>query len=324
MRGLSTSASMLLANIFMAFAATLAVAGAPSGQSIKLIVPAQTGGGTDVFARELAKTAGKLLDANVVVDNKDGGGGTLGITHLIAARPDGHTLALVWNGPLTATPHNLAVPYLPAHYRPLLSIGYSSYVLCTRADANVQDAQSFAAWLSAGNGKLTYGHDGSGGTMHLAAERIFLRLGISLRGVPFGGSAETAQALVGGRIDIYGGSISPILPLVAAGKVKCPLLTSVSGNPALPQAEGLGVLGLEAEETVLWWLLLAPAGTPEEVVKRLEEAFRAAAAAEPFLKLLSRSGAIARALDGKSTERLLLDEFAALAAISRTVANKKQ
>ncbi|MEZ5774998.1 MAG: tripartite tricarboxylate transporter substrate binding protein [Hyphomicrobiaceae bacterium] len=278
---------------------------------------------TDTFARALAHIAAAALGQEIVIDNKDGGGGALGVTHLVAARPDGYTLALVWNGPLTATPHNLTVPYAPTNYRPLLSIGYSSYVLCMRTGPDVANAASFAAHLKANDGKLSYGHDGAGGTMQLAAERVFDRLGVSLRGVPFGGAAETAEALVGGMIDVYGGSLPPILPHVAAGRVVCPLLTSAGGNEALPGAEGLGALGLEAEETVLWWGLLVPANTPEDIVARLTDAFAAAVRSPQFETLLRRKGAVPRLLGGSETAALINEEFAALAQVSRAIASRQ-
>lgn len=311
------------------FAASLTLIAAPDeglaypDKPITIIVPAQPGGGTDTFAREIARLVGQRLGQPVIVENKDGAGGAFGISSLVAARPDGYTLAFTWNGPLTATPHSLTVPYTQENYRPLLSIGYSSYILCMRPNSGAPNAKAFAALLKERSGKLTYGHDGSGGTMQLAAERIFNRLGAQLRGIPFGGAGETAEALVGGQIDIYGGSVPPILPFLAAGKVQCPLLTSAGGNPAVPKAQGLSDLGIDAEETLLWWGLIAPANVPDDIIARLEAAFTAAVETASVIKLVDRNGASIRVLDGESTAKLIATEFAALAATSRMQAARR-
>ncbi len=291
---------------------------------LTLIVPAEPGGGTDTFARSLAHLVAPRLGQKVVLDNKSGGGGTLGITHLVAARPDGYTLAFAWNSPLTAAPHHFTVPYAPGNYVPVMSIGYSSYVLCARTSSGMSDARSFAQKLKASSGRLSYGHAGSGGTLHLAAERIFQRLGADLRSVPFGGAGEIAQALLAGQIDVYGGSLPPILPHIAKGTVSCPLLTSTDRNPAAPKAEGLDALGLADEETVLWWGLFAPAGTPVDVVGRIELAFMGAAGTDEFRDLVENKGAKHRLLAGAETGAMLQREFTALSGVAKIVAMQKQ
>ena len=285
---------------------------------LTLIVPAQPGGGTDTFARAMAKLVSPNMSRPVKVVNIDGGGGTLGVTHLVAARPDGNTLAMVWNGPLTATPHSLTVPYSPENYKPLLSIGYSSYVFCMRAEGGPATAAEFAERLKASDGALSYSHDGAGGTMQLAAERIFGKIGATVKGVPFGGAGESAIALMSGKVDIYGGSIAPIMPYIKSGEVTCPLLTSAGGNPAIPDAQGLEALGLQDEETVLWWTVLAPQDLQDDVRSQLEEAFADATADPEFRTLMESKGAVARTSGSAETEELLHKEFAALAKVARS------
>ena len=141
-----------------------------------------------------------------------------------------------------------------------MSIGYSSYVLCAQPDFPAANAQEMIAHIKANPGKFTYGNDGVGGTMQLAAERIFRKLDVRVRPVPFGGAGETAKNFLGGHVTFYGGSLPPILPHAKAGKAKCLILTSADGNSALPEASGLSSLGIGSEETVLWWGLIAPKG----------------------------------------------------------------
>lgn len=302
-----------------AASALQALGGEYPERPVSLIVPAPTGGGTDIFARGLARMVEPTFGQKIVIDNKAGGGGALGVTHLVAARPDGYTVAFVWNSPLTATPHHLTVPYSPDQYRTVMSIGYSSYVLCAPSTLQVSGAKDFVRYLKANSGKLSYGNDGSGGTMQLAAERLFTRIGANLRGIPHSGAGDTARALLGGQINLYGGSLPPILPHVASGKVKCHLLTSAGRNAALPETDGLDAIDLANEETVLWWGLLVPVNTPNAVVARLEKEFSIAAMSDEFKALLDRQGAVRRVLDGADTNRLLKQEFHALSDIARTV-----
>lgn len=320
------TSSSLAAGRAVALAAVLALglAGAAAAQNfpnrpITLIVPAPPGGGTDVFARALGEIVEGALRQKVVIENRAGGGGTLGVTQVVAARPDGHTLGFIWNSPLTTSPHSLQVAYTPQNYRAIMSIGFSSYVLCTRPDFPAGNAAEFIARLKEPNARYTYGNDGVGGTMQLAAERIFAATGVKMRGIPFGGAGETARNFLGGHVDVYGGSLPPILPHVQAGAAKCLLLTSAEGNPALPGAQGLNAINAGSEETVLWWGLIAPANTPEPVVAQLEKAFMEAASSDRFREILDRQGATQRVLDGRATAELIRTELEALGKVARSL-----
>lgn len=304
--------------------ATVAWAQSYPTRPITMIVPAPPGGGTDVFARALAEIVEPVLKQKVVIENRGGGGGTLGVTQLVTAKPDGYTLAFIWNSPLTTSPHSLQVVYTPESYRPVMSIGFSSYVLCTQPDFPAKDAKDMIAKLKEPGAKFTYGNDGVGGTMQLAAERIFSASGVKVRAIPFSGAGETAKNFLGGHVDFYGGSLPPILPHVQAGKAKCLLLTSASDNPALPDAKGLDALGLGKEETVLWWGLIAPKGTPDAVVAELEKVFSEAANSGKFKDVMAKQGATVRVLDGKATGDLINTEFNALGAVAKSVGIEKK
>lgn len=284
-------------------------------EPIRLIVPAPPGGGTDVFARLLAELAGPGLGRDIVVDNVAGASGAVGVTLLTTAPPDGDTIAFVWNGPLTAAPLTLPVTYTTQSYKAVMSIGYSSYVLCGPADA-VGESRHFVDNLKSTVG-LTYGNDGSGGTMQLAAERLFRKLGARVQAVPFSGAGEVARNFADGFIDIYGGSITPILGQVRDGKASCFLLTASGRNGAVPEALGLDELGLEGETTVLWWGLIAPARTPPDTLAALQEAFIAAASSERFQQEMIKQGAISRILGSQETMDLIIAESTDLERVAR-------
>ncbi len=224
-------ASSLLA---LTLLAVPAIAQTYPSRPVTMIVPAPTGGGTDVFARVLAEIVEADLKQKFVVENRGGAGGTLGTTQIVTAKPDGYTIGFIWNSPLTTSPHSLNVAYTPDSYRAVMSIGYSSYVLCAQPNFPAKDAREMIEALKAPGAKFTYGNDGVGGTMQLAAERIFRELGVKVRGIPFGGAGETAKNFLGGHVDFYGGSLPPILEHEKAGKAKCLLLTSAGATRRFP------------------------------------------------------------------------------------------
>lgn len=303
----------------LALLAAPAVAQTYPARPVTMIVPAPTGGGTDVFARVLAEIVEADLKQKFVVENRGGAGGTLGTTQIVTARPDGYTIGFIWNSPLTTSPHSLNVAYTPDSYRAVMSIGYSSYVLCAQPSFPASNAKEMIEKLKAPDVKFTYGNDGVGGTMQLAAERIFRELGVKVRGIPFNGAGETAKNFLGGHVDFYGGSLPPILEHEKAGKAKCLLLTSSGRNQALPGAAGLSEIGLGKAETVLWWGLIVPAGVPDAIVATLEKAFVAAAASDKFRDAMSKQGGTLRVLPGKATDAMIRDELKALGEVAASL-----
>ncbi|MCA3654416.1 MAG: tripartite tricarboxylate transporter substrate binding protein [Methylobacterium sp.] len=303
----------------LALMAAPAVAETYPARPVTMIVPAPTGGGTDVFARVLAEIVETKLKQKFVVENRAGAGGTLGTTQVVTARPDGYTIGFIWNSPLTTSPHSLNVAYTPDSYRAVMSIGFSSYVLCAQPGFPAKDVKEMIAQLKEPGARFTYGNDGVGGTMQLAAERVFRELGIKLRGIPFAGAGETAKNFLGGHVDFYGGSIPPILEHEKAGKAKCLLLTSSGRNSALPAAAGLSEIGMQKAETVLWWGLIVPAGVPDDVHQTLEKAFIAAAASDKFRDTMAKQGATLRVLPGKATDALIRDELKALGEVAASL-----
>lgn len=306
----------------MASPAVFAAEAYPS-RPVQMVVPAPAGGGTDIAARMLAEVSEPFLGQKVVVENKAGGGGTVGIAMLSQAEPDGYTLAAVWNSPLTAAPHSLPVPYTLADYTPIMVISSSSYVLCAQPDFPAETAQEMIAVLKANPGKYTYGNDGVGGTMQLAAERIFKALDVKVRGVPFGGAGETLKNFLGSQVTFYGGSIPPVLPHAKAGKAKCLLVTSAERNPALPQAAGLKDLGIPETATVLWRGIIGPKDMAPATVATVVKAFRHGVETEKFKEFLAQQGEM-QAIAGPAEMKALIEaEYKALGEVAQTIGLKK-
>ena len=227
--------------------AMLPVAGAQEkfpSRPIEIIVPTPPGGGTDIAIRMAAELAEPILGQKVVVSNRAGGGGYLGTSAVVRAKPDGYTLGGLWNAPLTMTPHRQPAPYAPTDYVTISLLDSAPTIFCTKSDFPANSGKEFIEHLRKNPGKLTYGNDGVGGTLHLAAERIFSKFGVQARPVPFGGAGETLKNFLGGHVDIYAGSISPIVPYLKDGSAKCLLLTSAKRVESIPQASSLTANGV--------------------------------------------------------------------------------
>jgi tripartite-type tricarboxylate transporter receptor subunit TctC len=291
---------------------------------ITMIVPAAPGGGTDTFGRKVAELAEKVLGQQITVENRGGGSGTVGMTQVITSKPNGYTIGFAWNSPLTTLPHSLDVPYSKDDYALLMSIGYSAYTICAHPDFPANNGEELIAEVKKNPGKYTLGNDGVGGTMQLAGERIFSKAGAKVRPVPFKGAGDTAKNFLGRHINLYGGSIPPIEQHVAAGTVKCLLMTSAERNSALPKASSLKDIGMESEETVLWWGLVVPAKTPEAVQKKLEAAFMKAASSPEMKKVMENMGAVSRPMNAAETKKIFDTEYAALEQVAESIGLTKK
>jgi tripartite-type tricarboxylate transporter receptor subunit TctC len=310
-------ASMLLAP------AALAQEKFPS-KPIEIIVPTAAGGGTDIAFRMLAEIAEGSLGQKVVVSNKVGGGGMIGMTSIVRAKPDGYTLGGLWNAPLTMTPHMQPAPYSPNDYVAVTLADSAATIFCTKPDFPASNGPEFIEQLKKNPGKYTYGNDGVGGTLHLAAERIFSKVGAKARPVPFAGAGETLKSFLGGHIDIYAGSITPILPYVKEGTAKCLLVTTAKRVDAVPQASSLTDIGVPETQTVLWHGLIAPKGVPPERLAVLEKAFRDAARSDKFRQYMQSRGIEVEASSGADFRKLIDTEYAAMGDVMKSLGLAKQ
>ncbi|WP_427184898.1 tripartite tricarboxylate transporter substrate binding protein [Bordetella bronchialis] len=271
----------LLYRLMPAAVMLLAMTSARATDSVRLIIPTTAGGGTDGFFRILAKESEPYLGKPITVINMCSttgcAGGTIGVSRLVQSEPDGNTLAGVWMGPLTVAPHTLPVAYLPSDYVPVMRLTSAPYAVCTKADFPADTGEQMIELLRMNRDAYTYGTDGVGNSAHIAMARIYKRLDTRQRDVPFKGAGETLAAMLGGHIDIYVGSLPPVMEHVRTGRAKCQFVTSADKVAQLPGAAGLRDLGLADEETLLWRGIIAPKGTPVERLRELEAGFEAAA-----------------------------------------------
>ena len=293
--------------------------GFAAAAELKMIIPTAVGGGTDGFFRIVAREAEPLLNEPVVIVNVAGAGGTLGLGQMVRAAPDGQTVAGVWLGPVTVSPNTMKVPYKPEDYVPVIALSSAPYVLCVKPDFPANNGKEFIDWLRANPGKLTYGTDGLGGPAHLGTARLLRATNTTAQDIPFKGAGETITAFLGGHVDMYVGSVPPVIAHVKAGKAKCVLVTTVDRIAALPNVQSLRDIGLAEEETILWRAVLAPKGTPPARIAQLESAFERAANSAVTRKFLEDSGEALLVRKGAELRQFIDREYAALGKVAQAL-----
>ena len=311
--------SSRVTRLLAAVALAVAVSPALAAEALKLIIPTAPGGGTDGFFRLLAREVEPLLGEPVIVQNVPGAGGTIGLAQMVRSPPDGQTVAGVWLGPVTVSPNTMKVPYTPSDYIPVVQVSSAPYVLCVHPDFPAADGRGLIAALQKDPDKYTYGNDGAGGPGQLATERILRAMKASARDVPFKGAGDTLNSFLGRHVDIYVGSIPPILPHLSAGKAKCLLVTSAERVAALPGAASLGDLGIPNEETILWRALVTPKGTPPERVAKLEAAFEKAATSVASKKFLEDAGEQVAIRKGAALRKYIDNEYEAMGKLAKAL-----
>jgi tripartite-type tricarboxylate transporter receptor subunit TctC len=290
---------------------------------IRIIVPVGAGGGTDVFARALADTASSALGQPVVVENRPGASGTIGVQQVINASSDGYTIGFVWNSPLTAAPHSTNARYTPDDYVAMFDIGYSAYTLCAQPSFPANSLKEMIEEVRARPNTYTWGNEGAGGTLHLGVERVLQTLGLKMTVVPFQGGSQSLNALLGGHISFYGGSVVVGMGAIRAKTMKCLLLTTAEDNPEVPGASGLASIGLADHAVTIWWGMIAPKGIPAERMERLQTAFQDALQSERIHGILVAQGATPRMRTGDTLRTAIHNEYTALGEVAKRLGLQK-
>ena len=299
---ISTPTRSLRSRLFVAAAAALALAlptasvlaqAAYPNKPIRLIVPFPPGGGTDMIARTVAQKLADQNKWNVIVDNRPGAGGNLGVDATAKSAPDGYTLVMGQTSNLAINPSLYAkLPYDPIKdLAPVALVSSSPIVMAAPANSRFK---TFADVVAASKGKpdaLTLGYSGNGTVAHLAGELAENAAGIQLRHIPYKGAAQAMTDLVGGQIDLYMSSVPTLLGQVRNGKLKILAITSAKRSSQLPDVPTLAEQGYKGFEAVTWFGILAPAGTPAPIVAQLNKAInQALQQADVIDKLKSEGG----------------------------------
>jgi len=235
---------------------------------VRLIVTFPPGGSTDTVARIFAPRLGERLGQPVVIENRPGAGGAIGIDATLRSPADGYTIVLAAAGALTII---VNFPNRPAYdptrdLAPITMIGTSPFLLVSQEQVSAREIIERA---KANPGKLAYASGGNGTAMHLSGELFKLMAGVDLVHVPFKGSGPAVTAAAQGQPPLAFADITSALPLLKAGRVKAVAVLSKERSSFLPEVPTLAESGVPGYEAIGWFGLLAPAGTPAPVVSRL-------------------------------------------------------
>jgi tripartite-type tricarboxylate transporter receptor subunit TctC len=310
--------------------AALAAPGIPLGaraqeawpqRTVTLVVPFAPGGPVDNVARPAAEGLRRRLGQPVVVENRAGAGGLVGARHVAAARPDGYTLLVGSSGPLVIAPAAGAAdaPELLRALAPVALIADSPQILVTTAALPVRDLAEFVALARRRPGEINMGSAGIGTTPHLAAELLGQLAGIRLEHVPYRGTGAALPDLMGGKIEALFGDISAVLPLVEAGRIRALATTAAERTPLAPTIPTTAEAGFPALVVRNFQALLAPAGTPPAILRRIATALGEAVAEEAVRGALARQGALPAASGPEHLAAYLATERATWEPVIRAI-----
>ncbi len=247
---------------------------------IRLIVPFPAGGTSDIVARIVAERAAKSLGQNIIIDNRAGAGGNIGMEAAAKAAPDGYTLGYCSIGTcaMNVGVYREKLPYHPERdFVPVMLIGMISNVLVANNKLPVKNIAELVALAKSKPGGLTIASSGYGSSPHLCAELLKDFAGIDLTHVPYKGSAPAIADLEGGQIDLFFDNSPSILPHIKAGSIRALAVTGTKRLPALPDVPTLQQAGFKEFLVEPWFGILAPAKVPPAILAKLNEAFNDAA-----------------------------------------------
>jgi len=237
---------------------------------VRIVVPYPPGGTSDIIGRLVADRLAEAWGQSVIVENRAGAGGTIGVEAVARAAPDGHTLVLGVTGPLTIAPSlQPRLGYDPQ--RDLVAITLVAAVpslIAVHPSVNAQTLPELIALAKAQPGKLTFASAGSGTSVHLAGELLKAMAGIDLVHVPYKGGAPALNDTIGGQVSMIIENMPQLLPHVRAGRIRALALTSTGRSQALPDVPAAAE-ALPGYEATTWFGLLAPAGTSAEIARRI-------------------------------------------------------
>lgn len=240
-------------------------------RAVTLVVPLAPGGSTDVLSRALAQHLMGVLGQPVIVENRPGAGGTVAHAQVARARADGYTLLVSTNSSYSIAPHLYQLTYDPvAAFAPVTLIATTAQALCVHRDVPAQDLAGLIALAKARPGSLAFSSAGIGFTSHLAGELLSAMAGVSLLHVPYRGGGPATQALMAGEVQINFADTTTALTMVQGGAVRAFAVTGAAPSPQFPGVPTMEAAGLPGYRSMTAYALLAPAGTPEAVLNRLQ------------------------------------------------------
>ena len=267
----------------MALAAWAATAGAGTAwaqapfphKTLSLVVPYSPGGPTDAMARTLANAIKPILGQTMIVENKAGAGANIGAEFVARAEADGHTLLFGTSAPLAINVHLYQkINYDPfKSFSPIIQVGYLPNVLVVHPSVPAKNVKELIVYAKANPGKLAFASSGSGASSHLAGVLFNMRAGTDIQHIPYKGTGPALNDLLGGQVAMSFTDVLTALPHIKAGKLRVLGVTSANRSRALPDVPTLMEQGLKDFDASVFFGIVAPSGTPQDVVTKLNAAF---------------------------------------------------
>lgn len=287
---------------------------------VTIVVPFAAGGGTDIGTRILAQRLSQMWGQAVVIDNKGGAGGNVGLEAVSRAKPDGYTLLTGNVGTQSINPTLYKkLNYNPdTSFVPLGQFAELPFVLAVTTSLPVKNVKELVDMAKAQPEKLTYASSGNGGSPHLSAETFKIATGTQILHIPYKGGGAAMTDLMSGNVHMIFASVLETSGFIKAGKLKALAITSKTRVSALPDVPTLQESGVSGAESGSWIGLLAPAGTPREIVDKISQSLQQAVASPEIQQQLLAQGAVAKggtpadfsqliAADRKRYARIIID-----------------
>jgi tripartite-type tricarboxylate transporter receptor subunit TctC len=245
-------------------------AGGYPNRPVKLVIPFPPGGPLDIIGRAIAQKAGEDWGQSVVVDNRPGAGGNIGADIVAKSPPDGYTILMGALSTHAVNPSLYAkMPYdAVKDFAPISLVAITPNVLVVNASLPVNSAKEFVAYAKANSGKLAFGSGSNGSAGHLAGELFKVETGTDIVHVPYKGGAPATQALLAGDTQFMFDNLANAMPQVKAGKLKALAVTTAERSRLAPDLPTMAEAGLPGFDISTWFGLLAPAGTPKDVIAK--------------------------------------------------------
>jgi tripartite-type tricarboxylate transporter receptor subunit TctC len=275
---------------------------------LHIVVPFAPGGAVDTVARIVGAQLSTQVGQPVIVENKPGGQANIGAEYVAHAAPDGYTMLLGANG-LATNPTLMHMSFVPSKdLAPVARVGYAPLVLVVPEKSPAKSVAELVAYVKAHPGKTNYGSAAVGGSGHLASELFKLKTGTDSQHVPYKGGAPALTDLIAGRLDYM--LLNPLetAPHVKAGRLRALAVSSSKRIGALPDVPTFAEVGMKDFQASVWWGFLVPAGTPKDVVARLDREIHKALEDAEVKNKLEKLGAVVDPQDARQFGEFLRSE----------------
>jgi tripartite-type tricarboxylate transporter receptor subunit TctC len=301
---------ILLAALALATVALAAHAQQYPDRPIKIIVPFGPGGFTDVAARILQKELAPAIGQAIIVENKPGAGSTIGTAEVAKAKPDGYTLVIVSTAHVISPHLYKQMPYdALKDFAPVMKIAEGPYVLVVHPSLPVKSVGELIALAKAQPGKIDYASSGNGSAQHLVGALFVNMSGAELTHVPYKGSNQAMNDLLGGQVKVSFAGVPNVLPNVTSGKLKALGVSTARRYAEMPDVPTIAEAGVPGYDATIWLGVLAPPGTPREIVQKINAEITKVLSTPESRRLMASAGVEVATSTPEEFSRLMQSEM---------------